>query len=96
VDQNKKRKILFLGRPNQTDISQKNSYISKAQKGLLVPFSHLSFFTKKENYFFLVNKAELLLIHSFQPSITRQMIMLPLHGQITAAVKNHRAEKTSN
>jgi len=22
----------------------------------------------------------------------RQMIMLPLHGQITAAVKNHRAE----
>jgi len=27
-------------------------------------------------------------IHSFQPSIKRQTIMLPLHGQDTAAVNN--------
>jgi len=38
-------------------------------------------FNCKETDLFLSN-------HSYKPSIIRQMIMLPLHGQSTAAVKN--------
>lgn len=38
-------------------------------------------FNCKETALFLSN-------HSYKPSIIRQMIMLPLHGQSTAAVKN--------
>jgi len=67
---------------------------NKAQKGLLVPINHLSFFTEKETLYSPNNKAKPSIIRSFQPPITRQMIMLPLHGQSTAAVKNHRAETT--
>jgi len=35
-----------------------------------------------------------LIIRSFQPTINRQMIMLPLHGQGTAAVEKITGQKS--
>lgn len=76
--------IISLLKPHPNKI---RIFIYKDLQGLLVFYNYLSLLTQKLNSTYYKETVNISSNHSFQPSIKRLMIMLPLHGQNTAALQ---------